>query len=104
VIPPPVAVATRLTVPVVAVLLAAKVSVELPLPGAAIEVGLNVAVTPVGRAETDSETAALNPPLTLVEIVLLPELPWTTERLVGEALKVNAGVAAALTVRAIVMV
>ena len=102
--PPPVAVTTRLTVPVVAVLLAVKVSVELPLPGAAIEVGLKLAVTPVGRAETDSETAELNPPLTLVESVLLPELPWTTERLAGEALSVNVGVAAALTVRAIIMV
>jgi len=34
-------------VPVVAVLLAENVSVELPLPGAAIEAGLKLAVTPL---------------------------------------------------------
>ena len=62
-------------VPVVAVLPALKVKVELPLPGAAIEVGLKVAVTPAGNAEVESEIAELNPPLTDVESVLLPELP-----------------------------
>jgi hypothetical protein len=59
----------------VAVLLAEKVRVELPLPGAAIDVGLKLAVTPEGKAEVESEIAELNPPLTVVEIVLLPELP-----------------------------
>ena len=62
-------------VPVVAVLLAAKVTVEAPLPGAAIEVGLKVAVTPVGNPEADNETAELKPPLTVVVSVELPELP-----------------------------
>ena len=62
-------------VPVVAVLLAVNVSVELPLPGAAIEVGLKLAVTPAGRPEADNEIAELNPPLTVVEIVLLPDEP-----------------------------
>ena len=62
-------------VPVVAVLLAAKVTVELPLPGAAMEVGLKVAVTPAGNPEADNETAELKPPLTVVETVELPELP-----------------------------
>lgn len=75
VMPPPLAVTVTLLVPVVAVLPALKVSVELPLPGAAIEVGLKVAVTPAGNVEVESEIAELNPPLTDVEIVLLPELP-----------------------------
>ena len=46
--PPPAAVTVTVAVPVVAVLLAERVSVELPLPGAAIEVGLKLAVTPDG--------------------------------------------------------
>ena len=62
-------------VPVVAVLLADKVTVELPLPGAAMEAGLKLAVTPAGKPEADKETAELKPPLTVVEIVELPELP-----------------------------
>ena len=73
-------------------LLAVKVKVELPLPGAPIEAGLKLAVTPAGRPEADRETAELNPPEMLVETVVLPELPWVTERLAGEALRLKAGV------------
>jgi len=61
--------------PVVAVLLAVRVRVELPLPGAAMELGLKLAVTPLGKPEADSETAALKPPLTAVEIVLVTAVP-----------------------------
>src|SRR5260221_9168744 len=80
-IPPPLAFTVTFTVPVVAVLLAENVSVELPLPGAAIELGLKVADTPAGKPVTDNETTALKPPLTVVEMVVLPELPWATDRL-----------------------
>jgi hypothetical protein len=73
--PPPVAVTVTFTVPAVAVLLAVNVSVELPLPGAAMEAGLKLAMTPEGNPDTDNETAELKPPLTVVEIVVLPELP-----------------------------
>ena len=62
-------------VPVVAVLLAEKVRVEVPLPGAAMEAGLKLAVTPAGNPEADNEIAELKPPLTVVETVELPELP-----------------------------
>jgi 2-keto-3-deoxy-6-phosphogluconate aldolase len=75
VIPPPVAETVTFALPVVAVLLAERVRVELPLPGAAIDAGLKLAVTPAGNPEADRETAALKPPLNVVEIVELPELP-----------------------------
>jgi hypothetical protein len=91
-------------VPVVAVLLAVNVSVELPLPGAAIEVGLKLAVTPDGRPEADKATAELKPPLIVVEIVELPEAPCVTARLVGDALTAKFGVAAALIVSETVVV
>src|SRR5579872_900858 len=104
VMPPPVAVMVTFAVPVVAVALAVNVRVELPLPGAAMDAGLKAAVTPDGKPETVSETAELNPPLTVVEMVLLPEVPCVTDRLVGDALSVKSGVAAALMVRAMVVV
>ncbi len=102
--PPPLAVTVTLLVPVVAVLPAVKVKVELPLPGAAIELGLKLAVTPDGKPDADSEIAELNPPLTVVEIVLLPDEPWTTNRLAGDALRLKLGVAVAVIVKAIVVV
>jgi uncharacterized protein YegL len=66
-----------------------------------MEAGLKLAVTPDGNPEADNDTAELNPPLTEVEIVLLPELPCTTETLVGEALTLKFG---CVTVRAMVTV
>src|SRR5215469_13937233 len=91
--PPPVAVTVTFAVPVVAVLLAVKVRVEVPLPGAAIEVGLKLAVTPDGNPVTESETAELKPPLTVVVIVELPEVPCTSERLDGDAVTAKSATA-----------
>ena len=73
--PAPVAVTVTLVVPAVALLLAVNVRVELPLPGAAMELGLKLAVTPEGSPETERATEELKPPLTAVEIVLVAELP-----------------------------
>ena len=101
---PPVAVTVTFAVPVVAVAVAENVSVELPLPGAAMDAGLKLAVTPAGRPEADNDTAELKPPLTVVEIVLLPEVPCVTDRLAGEALTAKSGVAAAVMVRVMVVV
>ena len=64
-----------LKVPAAATLLAEIVSVELPVPGAAMELGLKLAVTPDGKPAADNDIEELNPPVTVVEIVLVLELP-----------------------------
>lgn len=69
-----------------------KLAVDVPEPGAAMEVGLKPTVTPVGAPEAERATAELNPPETAVVMVEEPELPTTTEREVGEAPMVKAGV------------
>jgi hypothetical protein len=78
--------------------------VDVPEPGAAIEVGLKVAVTPVGWPVALRATAELKPPDTVVVIFEEPLLPCTTETEVGEAASVNAGVAVAVTVNETVVV
>jgi hypothetical protein len=65
---------------------------------------LKLTVTPEGRPEADNEIVELKPPLTAVEMVLVPELPWATDKLVGEALRVKLGVAVAVIVNAMVVV
>jgi hypothetical protein len=102
--PPPLALMVIVDVPAAAVLAAVNVSVELPEPGAAIDVGLNAAVTPEGSPLAESDTAELKPPETVVEIVLVPLLPAATERLVGDALSVKLGAVAAFTVTGITVV
>jgi len=102
--PPPLALIVIVDVPAVAVVLAVNVSVELPEPGAAMDVGLNAAVTPEGSPLAESDTAELKPPETVVEIVLDPLLPAATERLVGDALSVKLGEVAAFTVTGITVV
>ena len=91
-----------LDVPLMAVLPTVNVNVELPLPGAAMDAGLKLAVTPVGNPDAERDTAELKPPLTAVEMVVLPELPWITERLAGDALTVKLGAVAGLIVSATV--
>ena len=90
--PPPLALIVTVDVPIVAVLLALNVRVELPEPGAAIEVGLKEAVTPAGSPVAESETAELKPPETVVEtvVVLLP--PCATDTVVGDAVRAKFGV------------
>lgn len=89
---PPVAVIVMLAVPVVAVLAAEKVRVELPPPGAAMEAGLKLAVTPAGNPVAESETAELKPPLTVVEIADVPEEPWVTLSVAGVAITLKSAV------------
>ena len=65
---------------------------ELPEPGAAIGVGLNVTVTPVGWPLAVKAIAASKPPDTVVVIVELPLLPCTTETELGDAEMLKLGV------------
>ena len=102
--PPPLALIVMVEVPAAAVLPAVKVRVELPEPGAAIDVGLNAAVTPEGSPVAESDTAELKPPETVVEIVLVPDPLRATATLVGDALSVKFGAVAAFTVTGIMLV
>jgi len=72
--------------------------VEAPEPGAAMDVGLKLTVTPVGWPLAVKAIAESKPPDTLVVIVEVPLLPCTTETEVGEAEIVKAGLAVAVTV------
>jgi hypothetical protein len=65
--------------------------VELPAPPE-IDVGLKVTVTPLGAPVDDNEIAELNPPMLVVVIVDVPELPVATLTAVGEADTVKFGV------------
>ena len=60
------------------------VIVELPAPPE-IDVGLKLTVTPLGAPEADNEIAELNPPMLVVVIVDVPEVPVATLTAVGEA-------------------
>ena len=65
--------------------------VDVPEPGAAIELGLKVTVWPLPNPEADKEIAELNPPEMVVVTVEAPELPLTTVTVVGDALMVKLG-------------
>jgi hypothetical protein len=78
---PEVPVMVTVNVPVVAVLLAVRVSVLVLV----VLLGLNDAVTPLGRPEADKLTLALNPFCGATVIVLVPLAPWATVKLLGDA-------------------
>ena len=84
---PDVPVTVTVTVPKVAVLLAANVRVLEPAAG----LGLKEAVTPLGKLEFDKETLLLNPFAGVMVIVLLPLEPCVTVKLLGEADKEKSG-------------
>lgn len=66
------------------------VMVEVPVP--VMEVGLKPIVTPDGWPEADNVTAELKPPVAVLVMVDVPELPCTTETEVGEAERLKPGV------------
>jgi hypothetical protein len=83
--PPPLPVTVTEYVPVAVDVPTESVNVDEPPPGAAIDVGLNDAVVPLGTPEALSDTAALNPPLVVVLTVEVPAVPCVTEIDDGEA-------------------
>jgi len=64
--------------------------VDEPLP--VMDVGLNPTVTPEGWPVAASDTAELNPPLTVLVMVELPWFPCSTVTDEGEADSVNPAV------------
>ena len=90
--------------PAVVVEATARVNVDEPDPGAAMDVGFNVAVTPVGWPDAVNAIAELKPPETAVVMVEVPLLPCATETDVGEAVSVKALTGAEVTVREMVAV
>ena len=89
---PPVPVTVMVYVPVAVVAATAMLMVEVPEPGAAMDAGLKLTVTPVGWPDAVKAMAELKPPETVVVIVDEPFPPWTTETEAGEAEMVKLGV------------
>ena len=77
--------------PVAVVEATVMVIVELPEPGAAMDAGLKLTVTPVGCPVADKATAELNPPEIPTVTVDEPLLPCTTDAEAGEAEMVKSG-------------
>lgn len=71
----------RVTVPVVATLLAVNVNVLV----LAVLLGLNDAVTPLGNPDADKPTLPVKPFCGLTVMVLVPLAPCTIVRLLGDA-------------------
>ena len=78
--------------------------VELPDPGAAIDAGLKLTVTPAGWPVADKPTAELNPPEMATPIVEVPLLPNPTVTEPGDPEMVKSGTGAAVTVNVTVVV
>lgn len=88
---PEVPVTVTVAVPVVAVLLAVKVSALLEVVGLVPK----LAVTPAGKPEAERVTLPVKPPEGVTVIVLDPLLPCVMLRLLGEAESEKFGVAVA---------
>ena len=91
-------------VPVLALELALKVTVDFPAPGAAIDVGLKLTVIPDDWPVAERAIAELNPPETVVVMVEVPLLPLVIVTEVGEAERVKLGATGAVTVSVTVAV
>lgn len=69
----------------------ATVTVIVEVPEPVIDDGLKPMVTPEGAPEAESVTAESKPPVTVLVMVELPELPAAMEREEGEADSVKPG-------------
>jgi hypothetical protein len=81
---PEIPVTVTVTVPVVAVPLAVRVSALVLV----VPLGLNEAVTPLGRPDADKLTLPLKPFCGVTEIVLVPLAPCVIVKLLGDAERV----------------
>jgi hypothetical protein len=93
--PPPTPLMVTVALPRVAVVDAVSVSVEL-VPVA--EAGLKAAVTPEGRAPVLSATLAVNPPVRVIVMLLLPPAPRLIVNAAGFAEREKSGVTTGLTI------
>jgi len=84
---PDVPVTVTVTVPVLAVPLAASVNVLVPV----VLLGLNDAVTPLGRAAADKLTLPLKPFCALTVIALVVVVPCDIVKLLGDAVRAKFG-------------
>lgn len=80
----------------------ATVSVKVEVPAPVIEVGLKATVTPDGWPLADNAIAESNPPVTALVMVLVPELPCTTETDEGDADRLKPGLDEELPARAVI--
>ena len=64
--------------------------VDVPEPGATVDEGVKLTVTPDGMPDAENAIAALKPPETVVVIVEVPELPQLRASDTGEALMVKS--------------
>lgn len=78
--------------------------VDVPEPGAAMDKGLKLTVTPDGAPVALNATAESNPPEMALVIVVAAELPHSTVSEEGDALRAKAAPAGEFTVRAIIAV
>ncbi len=90
--------------PVLAVRATVNVRRDVPDPGAAIEAGLKLPVTPDGKPDAESAIAELNPPLNDVVTVTYPLCPWISDPEVGETEIAKLAATGAVTVRFTVVV
>jgi hypothetical protein len=89
--PAPLPVMVMVWFPVLAFLPTLTVMVDVPEPGAAMELGLKVTVWALPCPEADKLIAELKPPETVVVMVAVPELFRATVIVVGDALMVKLG-------------
>ena len=104
VLPPPIAVMIMMRFPIEAFFPTFTVIVDVPDPGAAMELGVKVTVWAFPCPEADNVIAELKLPVTAVVIAAVPDALLVTEIEVGAAVTVKRAGAVAVTVSEIVAV
>lgn len=102
--PPPVPVMVIGNVPVRADRDTVRVKSDVPEPGAAIEAGLKLPVTPEGSPDAENVIAELNPPVAAVVTTANPLWPCASDPEVGETEMVKLAATGAVTIKFTVVV